>query len=200
VPSERTFRRVLSRLDSDALDAAVGGWVADVTRGTAPAPVVPHSPAFLYRLAASYGTSGVAVRVTGTETSGPAPREADTSPFWGGASGCTSGFAWHSGSVEMMVSAGHCYPNGYSNVSTPVQSMGSVTQSSEENWTSGTGTVLLTGQSVYRGDLSLVRIFSGKSSYSRIYRGGYNSSTYGDVAGKMSRSPANGDQYCTGGP
>jgi hypothetical protein len=45
VPSERTFRRVLSRLDADALDAAAGGWVGDVTRGLAPAPVVPATPA-----------------------------------------------------------------------------------------------------------------------------------------------------------
>jgi predicted transposase YbfD/YdcC len=44
VPSERTFRRVLARLDADALDAAVGGWVRDVTRGVAPAPVVPLTP------------------------------------------------------------------------------------------------------------------------------------------------------------
>jgi predicted transposase YbfD/YdcC len=44
VPSERTFRRVLARLDADALDGAVGGWVADVARGTAPVPVVPHTP------------------------------------------------------------------------------------------------------------------------------------------------------------
>jgi predicted transposase YbfD/YdcC len=44
VPSERTFRRVLARLDADALDAAVGGWVGDITRGAAPAPVVPDTP------------------------------------------------------------------------------------------------------------------------------------------------------------
>jgi hypothetical protein len=44
VPSERTFRRVLGKVDADALDAAVGGWVADVTQGRAPAPVVPHTP------------------------------------------------------------------------------------------------------------------------------------------------------------
>jgi predicted transposase YbfD/YdcC len=44
VPSERTFRRVLARLDADALDAAIGGWVGDVTRGVAPAPVVPQVP------------------------------------------------------------------------------------------------------------------------------------------------------------
>jgi predicted transposase YbfD/YdcC len=44
VPSERTFRRVLARLDGDALDAAVGGWVGDVERGVAAAPVVPDTP------------------------------------------------------------------------------------------------------------------------------------------------------------
>lgn len=44
VPSERTFRRVLAGLDADGLDAAVGGWVGDVERGVAPAPVVPDSP------------------------------------------------------------------------------------------------------------------------------------------------------------
>ena len=44
VPSERTFRRVLATLDADALDAAVGGWVSDVARGVAPAPVVPATP------------------------------------------------------------------------------------------------------------------------------------------------------------
>jgi predicted transposase YbfD/YdcC len=44
VPSERTFRRVLAHLDADALDAAIGGWVADVARGAVPAPVVAATP------------------------------------------------------------------------------------------------------------------------------------------------------------
>jgi hypothetical protein len=44
VPSERTFRRVLANLDADALDAAIGGWAADVARGAAPAPVVAATP------------------------------------------------------------------------------------------------------------------------------------------------------------
>lgn len=44
VPSERTFRRVLAGVDADALDAAIGGWVGDVERGTTPAPVVPQTP------------------------------------------------------------------------------------------------------------------------------------------------------------
>jgi predicted transposase YbfD/YdcC len=44
VPSERTFRRVLGRLDADALDAALGGWAADVARGVVSAPVVAATP------------------------------------------------------------------------------------------------------------------------------------------------------------
>ena len=44
VPSERTFRRVLGKLDADALDAALGGWAADVARGVVPAPVVAATP------------------------------------------------------------------------------------------------------------------------------------------------------------
>jgi predicted transposase YbfD/YdcC len=44
VPSERTFRRVLSDLDADALDLATCGFAADVIRGAAPVPVVPRTP------------------------------------------------------------------------------------------------------------------------------------------------------------
>ena len=40
VPSERTFRRVLTGLDGDALDAATCGYAADVVRGDAPLPVI----------------------------------------------------------------------------------------------------------------------------------------------------------------
>jgi DDE_Tnp_1-associated len=49
VPSERTFRRVLAKLDADALDAAIGGWAAEVARGAAPAPVVAAAPGPLER-------------------------------------------------------------------------------------------------------------------------------------------------------
>lgn len=41
VPSEATFRRVLTRLDGDALDDAASGYVTDVLSGTAPAPALP---------------------------------------------------------------------------------------------------------------------------------------------------------------
>jgi hypothetical protein len=43
VPSERTFRRVLTDLDGDALDAALCGYATDVARGQAPAPVIPDT-------------------------------------------------------------------------------------------------------------------------------------------------------------
>ncbi len=41
VPSEATFRKVLARLDGDALDGAVSGYVTDVLGATAAAPVLP---------------------------------------------------------------------------------------------------------------------------------------------------------------
>jgi predicted transposase YbfD/YdcC len=44
VPSEATFRRVLSTVDGDALDDAVSGYVTDVVAGTAPGPMLPAVP------------------------------------------------------------------------------------------------------------------------------------------------------------
>jgi len=41
VPSEATFRRVLTLIDGDSLDAAISGYIADVLAGTAAAPVLP---------------------------------------------------------------------------------------------------------------------------------------------------------------
>ncbi len=40
VPSEATFRRVLTLIDGDSLDAAISGYVGDVLAGTASAPVL----------------------------------------------------------------------------------------------------------------------------------------------------------------
>jgi hypothetical protein len=44
VPGERTFRRVLSGLDADALDLATCGYAMDVVRGAAPVPVIARTP------------------------------------------------------------------------------------------------------------------------------------------------------------
>jgi hypothetical protein len=43
VPSEPTFRRVLTSVDGDALDSAVSGYVTDVLAGHAPVPALPAS-------------------------------------------------------------------------------------------------------------------------------------------------------------
>ena len=41
VPSEATFRRVLTLIDGDSLDTAISGYIGDVLAGTAAAPVLP---------------------------------------------------------------------------------------------------------------------------------------------------------------
>jgi streptogrisin C len=164
------------------------------------------STALFSALAERYGTETISVRFAPDEPRGePQPRDRDTSPFYGGAtiripSGgtCSSGFSWYSGSTSMMLTAGHCAPSGGS-ISTPATSMGSVTSGSRENWTNGTGTVYLTGQSTYRGDLALIQIASNKSSNGRIYRGGAGSNSSAPVKEMWSRMAATGDQYCTGG-
>jgi predicted transposase YbfD/YdcC len=44
VPSKRVFRRVLTKIDGDALDTALGEWATDVIRGQAPVPPIPVTP------------------------------------------------------------------------------------------------------------------------------------------------------------
>jgi len=44
VPSERTFRRVLTDLEADALDTVTCRYVADAAAGSLPAPVIPATP------------------------------------------------------------------------------------------------------------------------------------------------------------
>lgn len=155
-------------------------------------------------LAGRYGTHTVAVRVDAdVPRLRPATREADYSPFWGGAhlnvppGSCSSGFSWGDGTNNYMLLAGHCVPDGGA-VSTTVQSMGTVAAGSRENWKTGpgNGTQYFTGQSTYRGDLALVTIEAGKNSSPYIYR---ESTGYGLVKEMWYRSPVIGDQYCTGG-
>lgn len=152
-----------------------------------------------------YGTELVAVEVDVDETK-PQPtvgRWADNPPFYGGsrinapAGGCTDAFSWYGGSTNYMLTAGHCAPSGGS-VSTIVAYMGTVTSGYHENWSTTYGTVYLTGQSTYRGDMALVTVKNG-SSAGRIYRGNSESTSSAPVRGMMSSSSRAGDQFCTGG-
>lgn len=160
-------------------------------------------------LAARYGTQAVAIRVDPDRPKVKGVGRGDDSPpFYGAAKiqspngPCSSAFAWYisSSSTYAMLTAGHCAYNGgtvYNGNSS--YTMGSVTQSSEENWNSGTGTVYFTGQSVYRGDLALIRISGyGTGSAAYIYSGSDNTTT-SMVREKWYRSPSSGDQYCTSG-
>lgn len=205
--SRRTLDTVMDRVIGRQPEGlVVGASYPDPANNRVVVEVGSVVDAFLYRLAREHDPSTLAVRVVDDDVqTAPAARESDRdtgSGFWGGAhidpSGCTTGFSWHSGSTQMMLTAGHCYPATRS-VSTPVESMGRVTGTSEESWNTGTGTVRMSGESVYRGDLALIRLASGKNSGPNIYRGGFNSSSSINVVRKWHRSPAQGDRYCTGG-
>jgi hypothetical protein len=158
-------------------------------------------------IVARYGTSAVAVEVDQDEakTQPVVGRWADNTPFYGGSRlslGCTDAFSWHSGSTPMMLTAGHCIPNGGS-LSTMTESLGSVASGTRENWSTATGTQYLvndvSGSNVYRGDMALATVYSGKSSAGRIYRGNSESTSSAPVTGMFSRRAQSGDQFCTGG-
>ncbi|MGH3739640.1 MAG: hypothetical protein ACRDT6_29170 [Micromonosporaceae bacterium] len=72
-------------------------------------------------------------------------------------------------------------------------------QYSDENWRNGVGTVYLTGQSTYRGDLALIEVVPSRSSTHRMYVGDSSSSTAWQVRSMSSRRAAAGDGYCTSG-
>ncbi|WP_344613671.1 trypsin-like peptidase domain-containing protein [Dactylosporangium salmoneum] len=162
--------------------------------------------ALLDGLAKRYGSELVAVRYEPDATAlSNQGRQNDTSAgpgFYGGADinsdNCTSGFSWYGGTTQYMLTAGHCFPTG-GGAWVPTENMGFVTQSSRENWNSGVGTVPFSGQSVNRGDLALIQLDSPKQAGGYIYRGDTNSSTSAPVKEMWSRSPASGDQFCSGG-
>jgi hypothetical protein len=84
---------------------------------------------------------------------------------------------------------------GGSRISVPT---GSCTDAFSWNITAA-GTVYLPGETVYRGDMALAQITSGKCSSARIYRGAYNSTSSNSVRSMWSRRAQSGDQYRTGG-
>jgi hypothetical protein len=117
-------------------------------------------------LAARFGTERIAVRIEGPapQASTAANRDSDSPPFWGGAKfypdlTCTTGFPWNVGSgVSGMLTAGHCAPTGSTSVNYPAyNNVGTIRSDYEENWDTTYGTQYFRGQSVYRGDLALVR-------------------------------------------
>ncbi|GAA3480184.1 S1 family peptidase [Streptomyces yanii] len=168
------------------------------------------APALVTALGERYGTDTVAVSLTpGADMMEPqANRQNDTSPYYGGsrikswlttssASWCTAGFSWRYSGKWYMVTAGHC-TSGNGAITNPSESdyIGPVVR---DNWKNGYGSVKLSGQSYYSGDLSLYRVNSDSAATPRIYKGGKTSSSSRLVHGYWRRWAQSGDKVCTGG-
>jgi hypothetical protein len=157
-------------------------------------------------LGSEYGSDAVAVRVDANAARARSLRTGDVSPFWGGAwintpsYVCTDAFSWLNGSLwDGMLTAGHCAPYGGA-ISTPAQSMGYITSGTRENWDPASGTVSWPGEpGVYRGDIGLVQMYSGRASNGRIYRYGPTSGVSSPVRLTWARWSRPGDSFCTGG-
>ncbi|GAA0922714.1 hypothetical protein [Nonomuraea longicatena] len=135
---------------------------------------------------------------------GTGDRQGDWDPFYGGAlirtnhqgpdRRCTTGFAWRESGMHYMLTAGHCTSMNYFGWSGAGQPVGQVKHDVFDN---GTGSLRVNGH--FRGDVSLIKIFDGSSSWSRVYVGNKNSDKYRQTAGKLPRRAQHGDKFCTGG-
>ena len=105
---------------------------------------------------------------------------------------CSDAFAWKIGTTYALLTAAHCVSSG-GYVKINGTKVGSVFAFSEENWSTTNGTQYYTGQSVYRGDVGLVRLNSSYSSAARIYRGPANSAITTPVVAAYRRYMASGD-------
>lgn len=155
-------------------------------------------------LAARFGATKVALQIVPglTLPSRKATRQADTSPYYGGAyinadgsgiGSCTSAFAWTHNGQSYLLTAGHCTSlNGY--VSNKLTRLGWV---SADNWNNSTGSVKLSGQDYYSGDASTIKLYN--YSYGRVYKGGPSSSTSRAVTSRLDRRAQIGDTYCVSG-
>ena len=167
------------------------------------------SNALMKLLASRFGTRRIAVRIAPMPMSGPTyDRDHDTPKFFGGATittpgstggGCTVAFAWTAaGGAGEMLTAGHCFHSGGSASYPGYPSAGRVTASSEENWSTTTGTTYFTGQSTYRGDLALIRYTTYGSNY-YVFDGAIHTATNHKVTAMHSRYLMATDRLTTNG-
>lgn len=153
-------------------------------------------------LAARYGTDAIALQISDAGWGAtPAGRLNDTEPYWGGAMiatpnfSCSDAFAWSIGTSDALLTAAHCVSTGGA-IHINGNAVGNVTSASEENWNNTHGTQYYTGQSVYRGDVALIRLNSGVDSNAVIYRGTTSSSW---VVSRLARYSVNTDVFYIGG-
>lgn len=111
---------------------------------------------------------------------------------------CTTGFAWGTSTQKFMITAGHCAPrNGPYFFSIGIVNGGS--SNPDSTYTSGVGSVKLPGRTAYFGDIAKLVIGAPRTHTASIFIGPVDSSTKRGVAGKYSRRPQVGEQYCVGG-
>ncbi|WP_251096682.1 S1 family peptidase [Streptomyces sp. Caat 7-52] len=130
----------------------------------------------------------------------------DRSPFWGGAyilgpggRACSSGLPWQAGDVSMMLTAGHCAPDG-GLVQTRAEAMGYVLERERENWDNNgprRGTERFPNDSEDRGDIALVDIPDEKSSAGKVYGPGNTEGR--SIRSEFSRPAQRDDKFCTSG-
>lgn len=162
------------------------------------------TPALLGSLVQRYGTTSIAVRISPAPRFGPHDRDDDAPAFWGGAKistplySCTTGFAWTASIDKSMLFAGHCAPFGGNVGYTSRPNVGSVASGTEENWSTTLGTVNLPGQTVYRGDLALIR-YSSLSANGYVYDGAIHTTTNSPVTAIPSAYSKAGDVVCANG-
>ncbi|MHB9862312.1 DNRLRE domain-containing protein [Streptomyces sp. YIM S03343] len=169
------------------------------------------------RLGQRYGTDAVTVRVNPgvTQIEETSTRWTDKNPYKGGAgyeshwydgdqkkkfNVCTTGFAWTYKGNPYIVSAGHCtYADGYMDSWDNSGTDNSVTVGfvNVDNYANGKGSVKLSGQNYWSGDLSLIKVIENKYNVSaRIYQ---HDSVMRRVDNRFTTRSSKGQKFCTGG-
>ncbi|MEW1721446.1 DNRLRE domain-containing protein [Streptomyces sp. NPDC093109] len=159
-----------------------------------------------------YGSDAVAIRVSPEieNLDATAGRKSDSTPYKGGAifaptnkfgeqvGFCTTGFSWTYKGAPYMLTAGHCTTlNAYFNNYNSGLTVGKVVI---DNWNNSTGSVKLSGQKYWSGDLSLMEVYSNKYSVSaKIFKGGTSSKSTRRVDGRWTTRSKKGQKLCTGG-
>ena len=75
-----------------------------------------------------------------------------------------------------MLTAGHCAPAG-GNFKTPSDTLIGTVPAGYENWRVNYGTTKFGSETIFRGDLALIKLAPGNSVAPRIWRGDENGNT-----------------------
>lgn len=195
----------LTHLVDDGAPNATLVWMTepDQQNGRVIVTVSRLDPALMSYLAARFGTTEIAVRVQDAGPAAAASRLSDVSPYFGGAyfttstgKACTTGFPWTTGSGDGMLTAAHCISTGGSVSYPSAANVGTVASGSAENWNDTNGTQFYTGQTVYRGDVAMIKYKSGFGSAGWIFTANTTAVKVKTITSRFSNI---GDAACVNG-